>query len=313
MKIVILDAYSVLYNDLSFDFLSEHEVLSYDFTDKEDIIKNIGDAQIVFTNKCEITKEVVDACPNIKFIVELATGYNNIDVAYCREKNIVVSNIPSYASSNVSELVFAFLLDAFYNIRDYDTAVKNGEWSQSKIFTLYKHVTHNLAGKTIGIVGYGNTAKAVEKKALAFDMNVLINRRKSDSSDKKFVSYDELLQKSDIISLHIPLIKDNEKFINKNTIAKMKDGVVFINTARGGLIDEEAISEALNSGKISKAYIDVTTKEPIEKNNVLLKSKNIVITPHIGWAAYETRKKMLEILKENLEAYVSGKPINVVN
>ena len=180
MKIVILDAYSVLYNDLSFDFLSEHEVLSYDFTDKEDIIKNIGDAQIVFTNKCEITKEVVDACPNIKFIVELATGYNNIDVAYCREKNIVVSNIPSYASSNVSELVFAFLLDAFYNIRDYDTAVKNGEWSQSKIFTLYKHVTHNLAGKTIGIVGYGNTAKAVEKKALAFDMNVLINRRKSD-------------------------------------------------------------------------------------------------------------------------------------
>jgi len=245
--------------------------------------------------------------------VELATGYNNIDVAYCREKNIVVSNIPSYASSNVSELVFAFLLDAFYNIREYDTAVKNGEWSQSKIFTLYKHVTHNLAGKTIGIVGYGNTAKAVEKKALAFDMNVLINRRKSDLSDKKFVSYDELLQKSDIISLHIPLTKDNEKFINKNTIAKMKDGVVFINTARGGLIDEEAISEALNSGKISKAYIDVTTKEPIEKNNVLLKSKNIVITPHIGWAAYETRKRMLEILKENLEAYISGKPINVVN
>lgn len=313
MKIVILDAYSVLYNDLSFDFLEGHEVISYDFTDKNDIIKNIGDAQIVFTNKCEITKEVVDACPNIKYIVELATGFNNIDVTYCREKNIVVSNIPSYASNNVSELVFSFLMDAYYNIRDYDIAVKEGQWSQSRMFTLYKHVTHNLAGKTLGLIGYGNTAKSVEKKALAFDMNVLINRRKPDNSDKRFVSLDELLQKSDIISVHIPLTKDNSKFISKDSISKMKDGVVFINTARGGLVDESALSEALNMGKISKAYIDVTTKEPIEKDNILLNTKNIVITPHIGWAAYETRKRMLEILEENLKAYVSGNPINVVN
>ncbi|MGP1411973.1 MAG: D-2-hydroxyacid dehydrogenase [Peptoanaerobacter stomatis] len=313
MKIVVLDSYSIVYNDLSFDFLKDYDASIYDFTSSEEVVSRIGDAEAVFTSKCEINKDVIDSCPNLKFIGELATGYNNIDVKYCKEKNIIVSNIPSYASNNVSEMVFAFLLDVFYNLHDYDVAIKEGEWINSKIFTFFKHTTHNLAGKTIGIIGYGDIAKSVEKKAIAFDMNVLVHRRTQDTSDKKFVSLDYLLANSDIITVHTPLTTQTAKLINEESISKMKDGVVFVNTSRGGIVDEKALYDALESGKIAHACLDVLTKEPMEKDNILLKAKNITMTPHIAWAAYETRKKLIDILEENLKAYVSGKPINVVN
>lgn len=313
MKIVVLDSYSIAYNDLPFDFLKGYDVDLYDITPKELVSERIGNADIVMTSKCIIDQSVIDRAPNLKFIAEMATGFNNIDVEYCKEKGIVVSNIPSYASDNVSEMVFAFLLDIFYNLRAYDKAVKSGEWITSKDFTFYKHATHNLAGKTIGIVGYGNTAKEVEKKAIAFNMNVLVNRHSTGHTDPKFVSLDYLLAHSDIISLHVPLNPSTNQLINAQNIAKMKDGAVLINTSRGGTIDEKALVEALNSGKIAHACLDVISKEPMEKDSILLGAKNITITPHIAWAAFETRQKLVQILEENFKAFLNGNPINVVN
>lgn len=313
MKIVVLDSYSLIGDGMKMDFLDKYDdVTIYDVTKRQQIIERAKDADVILTSKCVMDKEIIDACPNLKYISEMATGFNNIDVEYCKEKNIIVTNVPSYASNNVSELVFAFLLNTFYDVRVYDKAVKDKEWINSKDYMFYIHTTHNLAAKTIGIVGYGNTAKEVEKKALAFNMNVLVHR-KSVTDDKKFVSLEYLLEHSDIISMHVPLNKDTEKMINSENIAKMKDGVVFVNTARGGVVDEIALVNALNNGKIKHVCLDVISKEPMQENSVLLKAKNITITPHIAWSAYETRLVLIDILAKNLEAYISNSPINVVN
>lgn len=313
MKIVVLDSYSIVSNDLTFDFLNKYDTTIYEVTKPYDIVDRIGDSDIVFTNKCQITKDIIDKLPNVKYISQMATGFNNIDIDYCKEKNIIVTNVPSYASDNVSEMVFAFLLDTYYNLKVYDEAVKNKEWINSKDFMFYKHSTHNLAGKTIGIIGYGNTAKEVEKKALAFNMNVLVNRKNNTLSEDKFVDIDYLLANSDIITMHIPLNEETTKFINEEKISKMKDKVVFINTSRGGTVDEMALYKALENGKIAHACLDVIEKEPMQEDCVLLNAKNITITPHIAWAAYETRVKLLNILENNLNAYLKNEPINVVN
>ena len=313
MKIVVLDAYSVVGSDMNLDFLKKYDdVKIYDTTKREQLIQRCKDAQVILTSKCVIDKEIIDECKNLKYVSEMATGYNNIDVQYCKEKGIVVTNVPSYASNNVSELVFAYLLDVFYNVRDYDTAIKQGDWINAKDYMFHKHTTYNLAGKTMGIIGYGNIAKEVEKKALAFNMNVIINKRSKDD-DKKFVSLDYLLANSDIITIHVPLNDETKNFINKDNIAKMKDNVVFVNTARGAVVDEKALVEALNSGKIAHACLDVLSKEPMEKDSVLLDVKNITMTPHIGWAAFETRAVLIDVLDKNLKAYIDNTPINVVN
>ncbi|MGB0371238.1 MAG: D-2-hydroxyacid dehydrogenase [Opitutales bacterium] len=320
MKIVILDGYTLNPGDLDWNGLKAHgECTVYDRTDQapEKVISAIGDAEIVFTNKTLIPREVIEKVPSVKYIGVLATGFNVVDIKTAKEFGIVVTNIPSYSTLSVAQFTMALILEICHNVGDHSNSVKRGDWTKSVDFCYWNSPLIELAGKTMGCIGFGRIGQATAKVAGAFGLNILAyNRSKNlslESETCKYAGLEEVFEKSDIISLHCPLTPDTECIINKDTIAKMKDGVIIINTSRGPLVNEQDLANALETGKVSYAAVDVVSKEPIPADNPLLKAKNCIITPHIAWAPKESRIRLMQTAIENLGAFIDGKAINVVN
>ncbi|MCI8741045.1 MAG: D-2-hydroxyacid dehydrogenase [Lachnospiraceae bacterium] len=319
MKIVILDGYTENPGDLSWGgFEALGELTVYDrTTDHSQIIGRIGDAEAVYTNKTPITRETIDACPKMKYIGVLATGYNVVDVTAAREAGIVVTNIPTYGTAAVSQYAIALLLELCHHVGEHSQCVRDGEWTSSPDWCFWKHPLVELAGKTMGIIGFGRIGQGTGRIAQAFGMKVLAydtSRNGSLESDTcRYVDLETLFKESDVISLHCPLFPATRGIINKTSLAKMKDGVMIINNSRGPLIVEEDLRDALNSGKVAGAAVDVVSTEPIQMDNPLLEAENCIITPHISWAPKESRQRLMDIAVSNLEAYVNGKPVNVVN
>jgi glycerate dehydrogenase len=317
MKIVVLDGYTLNPGDLTWEGLGRlGDLIVYDRTPEDKIVERIGDAEVIFINKVKITREILEQT-NVKYIGVLATGYNVIDVASAKQKGILVSNIPTYGTASVAQMVFALLLEICHHVGAHDGLVKSGEWTNKTDFCFWNYPLIELVGKTMGIIGYGRIGQATGMIAQAFGMKVLAYNRHPDRSLEsealKFVELDELFAEADVISLHCPLLDSTKGIICKSNIAKMKDGVIIINTSRGPLIVEEDLAEALNNGKVYAAGVDVVSVEPIEPDNPLLKAKNIFITPHIAWAPIESRERLMNIAVQNLRSYMDGNPENIVN
>ena len=320
MKIVILDGYTENPGDLSWDELGKlGELTVYDrtsLTDEDEAIARIGDAEVVFTNKTPITKKVIDACPNMKMISMLATGYNVVDYVYAREKGIPVTNVPTYGTASVSQFSIALLLEICHHIGHHDASVHAGNWANCVDWCYWDYPLIELEGKTIGIIGFGRIGQAEGRIAKALGMNVVAYDLYPNDSGRaiaEYVDLDTLYARADVISLHCNLTPENTGMINKDSIAKMKDGVILINNARGQLIHEQDVADALNSGKMGAAGLDVVYTEPIRADNPLLKAKNCIITPHISWAPKESRQRIMDCAVANVKAYQEGAPINVVN
>lgn len=318
MKIVVLDGYTLNPGDLTWERMEKHgETVVYDRTPADKTIERIGDAEIVYTNKTVLDKAVFDACPNIKFVGVLATGYNIVDVDYAKSKGIPVCNIPTYGTTAVSQFAMALLLEVCHHIGEHSAAVKKGDWTNCPDWCFWNYPLIELAGKTMGVIGFGRIGQATAKLAQAFGMNILaydsFKNPALESETCKYVELDELLANSDVITLHCPLFPSTQGIINKDNIAKMKDGVIIINDSRGPLIVEEDLRDALNSGKVAAAACDVVSTEPIMMDNPLLQAKNMIITPHIAWAPKESRARLMNIAADNLDAFLAGEPINVVN
>lgn len=317
MKIVMLDAYTTNPGDLSWDFMKDFgEVSVYERTPSDKILERAKDADIIVTNKTPVTKEIIDKLPNLKFIALMSTGYNIVDYMYLKEKGIPVSNIPSYSTEAVAQLVMSFILELTMNVGLHSQSVKSGDWVSSADFCYWKTPLTELSGKTMGIFGFGRIGRAVAERAKAFGMNVIAYTPRLHGNEPdfvKFVSLDEMLKNADIVSMHCPLTPETEGIVNEKFISKMKDGAYFINTSRGTVVNEKALADALNSGKLGGAGLDVLSTEPPRADNPLLSAKNCFITPHIAWAAFETRERLVEILKENIEDFINGKPKNVIN
>ena len=318
MKIVVLDGRALNPGDLSYDCLKQFgEVTLYEHTASEaETIRRIADHEIVLVNKVPITESILSACSNIKLICVQATGYNIVDTAACARRGIPVTNVPAYGTSAVAQFTFALMLELCHRIGHHDHAVHQGKWCECSNFCFWDTPQMELSGKTLGIIGFGRIGQAVAKLAIAFDMRVLAYSRTvhpelGDLAD--FVELDTLLAQSDFISLHCPLFKDNANLINSTTIEKMKNGAFLINTARGGLVDETAVTKALISGKLGGAAVDVISEEPMRRENPLLSAPNCIITPHIAWAPKESRQRLLDCVVENIRCFLSGKPQNVVN
>jgi len=314
MKIVILDSDTVSTGDLSFsDFTKFGAIIRYEMTEDCRVIERIRDAEIVLCNKTPITREVMEASPKLKYIGLFATGCNNIDLDCAKEKGIVVSNVPGYSTDGVAQLTFSFILELYGNLSEYRNSVNRGEWKRSLVFSYFPYPISVLSGKTMGIIGYGEIGKRVAKIANAFGMKVLVNTRTPKVDETvEFVDFDTLLAKSDVVSVHCPLNSSSEKLMNAESFSKMKDNAVFINTARGPIVDEDALRDALISGKLLGAGLDVLEREPMSADCPLYNIKNCIITPHIAWAALETRKRLLEIAAENVAAFIGGTPKNRV-
>jgi len=320
MKIVVLDGYTENPGDLSWEELEKcGELKIYDrssLTDENEAIERIGDATIAFTNKTPITKKVIDACPNLKFIGVLATGYNIIDIAYAKEKGIPVSNVPVYGTNSVSQFAIALLLEICHHVGHHDETVHAGKWEHCQDWCYWDYPLIELAEKTMGIIGLGKIGRHTAAIAKALGMRVLAFDKFHDESGAKLAQYvglDTLLKESDVVICHMPLTVDNAGIINKDTISKMKDGVIIINNSRGQLVVEDDLAAALNSGKVKAAGVDVVSTEPIKGDNPLLKAKNCIITPHMSWGPKESRQRIMDCSVKNVQAFLAGKPINVVN
>ena len=315
IRAVILDADTVTDSDVSLDKISSVlPTVIYGFSADDEIADRISDADVVLTNKCRITKEIFERCPNIKYIGLFATGYNNIDIKEAKARGCVVSNVPGYSTNAVAQHTFALILNRYSGVAAYDQTVKNGDWCYSKLFSYFNIPFFELAGKTIGIVGYGAIGKAVKRIAEAFNMNILVHTRSypKDDSGIKVVSLEELLKESDIVSLHCPLTDETAGLINKDTLALMKPSAMLVNTSRGGAVVERDLADALNSGKIAAAALDVLDREPMDVNCPLRNAKNCCITPHIAWAPLETRIRLIDMVSDNLKNYLAGHPANNV-
>jgi len=319
MKIVILDGYTENPGDLSWEGIEKFGDLTvYDRTpmDETEIIKRIGSADAVITNKTPISRAAFEACKNIKYIGMLATGYNVVDVEVAKEKGIPVCNIPTYGTEAVSQFAIALLLEICHHIGHHSGAVAQGRWQTNKDWCFWDFPLIELAGKTMGIIGFGRIGQAVGRIAKAMGMVVVANDEFENDTGREigsYVSRDDLFSQADVISLHCPLFPSTEGMINSASIAKMKDGVILINNSRGQLIVEQDLCDALESGKVYAAGVDVVSTEPIKADNPLLKAKNCIITPHISWAPKASRQRLMDIAVDNLQAFVDGKPVNVVN
>ena len=312
MKIVILDGYTENPGDLSWaGFEALGELTVYDRTPADQIIPRIGDAEVVYTNKTPITAETLDACPGVKFIGVLATGFNVVDVNAARARGIPISNIPTYGTTAVAQMVFALLLELCHHVGAHSQAVFEGRWSSCPDFCFWDHPLMELSGKTMGIIGYGRIGQATAAIARAFGMDVVAYDTQVKSDE--IVPLDELLRRSDVISLHCPLFPETQGIISRANLAKCKRGALLINTSRGPLVVEEDLKEALENGQLAGAAVDVVSTEPIRPDNALLKAPNLIITPHIAWAPRESRQRLMDIAVDNLRAYAQGSPINVVN
>ncbi len=290
-----------------FGELTIKENMSYSILEAE-----ISEYDVLFCNKLNIDKNIIDKAVKLKYIGECATGYNNIDIAYCKEKGITVTNAGEYSTSAVAQHTFAYILNHYSRVSQYDAFVKNDGWINSPVFSPVITTTDELEGKILGIVGYGSIGRRVAKIAEGFGMRVIVNTRTIRDNEAEYVSLDELLSRSDIVTLHLPLTAENNEMMNKETFSKMKKGAYFINTARGGLVNEEALLNALESGHLSGAAVDVVSKEPMLKDCVLMKAPNITITPHSAWVPVSTRKRLVNIVENNLAAYLKGEPQNKI-
>ena len=317
MKIVILDGYTENPGDLSWNgFEKIGELTVYDRTPTDKIEERIGGAEIVITNKTPVSKATIDACPNLKYIGVLATGYNIVDVKAAKDRGVLVTNIPTYGTDAVGQFAIALLLEICHHIGHHDEAVHTGRWENNDDWCFWDYPLIELAGKTMGIIGFGRIGQTTGRIAKALGMKVIaFDERQNDSGKAiaEYVSLDSLFAESDVISLHCPLFPATEGIINKGSIAKMKDGVIILNNSRGPLIVEQDLADALNNGKVYAAGVDVVSSEPIKSDNPLLNAKNCIITPHISWAPKESRKRLMDIAVGNLQAFVDGKPVNVVN
>ena len=319
MKIVILDGYTENPGDLSWDCISQFGDLTvYDRTpeDKTQIISRMKDADIVLTNKCSIDREVIEACPNLKYISVLATGYNVVDIAYAREKGIAVSNVPTYGTAAVGQYAIALLLEICHHIGHHSDEVHKGRWADSIDWCFWDYPLIELADKTIGIIGSGRIGQTTGRIAKALGMKVLANDTHETESGREIAEYvdrDTLFRQSDVVALHCPLFPDTKGIICKDTIGKMKDGVIIINNSRGPLVVEQDLADALASGKVAAAGLDVVSTEPISTDNPLLNAPNCFITPHISWASKESRQRILDCTERNIASFLNGKPENTVN
>ena len=320
MKISVIDGYTENPGDLSWDGLGAlGELTVYDRTPHEEaeILRRIGGAEIVFTNKTPLTAAVIEKIPHLRYIGLLSTGYNIADIDAAKKRGVPVTNIPAYGTAAVAQFAIALLLEICCRVGHHDAAVHEGRWAANPDFCFWDYPLVELAGKTMGIIGFGRIGQATARLAQALGMNILAyggHRDPALESDTcRYVELDELLAQSDVISLHCPLFPETEGIINRETIAKMRDGVIIINTARGPLIVEQDLAQALNTGKVYAAGMDVVSTEPIREDNPLLTAKNCVITPHIAWASRESRQRLMDMAVANLQAFLDGAPMNVVN
>ncbi|MBQ8834829.1 MAG: D-2-hydroxyacid dehydrogenase [Oscillospiraceae bacterium] len=318
MKIVILDGYALNPGDMSYDCIREFgEVTIYQRTDTDaETIARIGDSEIVLLNKVPITEAVLAACPNIKLICVQATGYNVVDCDAARKRGIPVCNVPTYGTAAVAQFTMAMLLEICHRIGHHDALVHRGDWCRCDTFCFWDTPQMELAGKTLGIIGFGRIGQTVGRLAKAFGMNVIAHSRTKYPEGweiGEYVDLDTLYARSNVISLHCPLFPENAKMINTESIEKMKDGVILLNTARGGLLDEQAVADALASRKIRCAAVDVVSQEPMLDTNPLLTAPNCIITPHMAWAPIESRQRLLDCVVDNIRAFLNGTPQNVVN
>ena len=320
MKIVILDAYTENPGDLSWDAIKQFgELTVYDRTplnDETEIIRRIGSAEIVLTNKTPINARIIDACPSMKFISVLATGYNIVDYEYAAIKGIPVSNVPAYGTASVAQFAIALLLEICHHIGHHNKSVHMGNWERSQDFCYWDYPLIELSGKTMGIIGFGRIGQATGKSASALGMRILAYDTQVSETGKciaEYVPLDRIYRESDVIALHCPLFPETKGIINKDSIAKMKDGVILLNNSRGPLIVEQDLADALVSGKVAAAGLDVVSSEPIHGDNPLLSVPNCIITPHISWASKESRQRIMDCTVENVQDYTEGHPINVIN
>lgn len=310
-KIIVLDGAVENPGDLSWEPLAAlGELTVHDYTAPADVITRIGDAPIILTNKTVITADIMAACPKLRYIGVLATGYNVVDIAEAKKRGIVVTNVPAYSTPTVAQFTMALLLEIALHVGHHSQVVHEGKWSACRDFSFWDYPLMELTGKTFGIVGYGSIGKAVAKLAKAFGMKVLAYSRHGCEED--YAPLDELYAQSDIVSLHCPLTAENAGMIDASVIAKMKDGVILLNTARGGLINEHDLREALLSGKVYAAASDVVSSEPIKADNPLLGVPNMIITPHIAWAAVEARQRLMDVATDNVRQYLQGRRQNHV-
>lgn len=320
MKIVILDGYCLNPGDLDWNgFEALGEVTVYDRTpvdNEEEILRRIGDSEIVLTNKTPITRSILDRRPGIRYVGLLSTGYNVVDTAAAREKGIPVCNVPGYGTAAVAQMAIALLLEICCKAGHHDRAVHEGRWSGCIDYCFWDSTLVELAGKTMGIIGYGSIGQATGEIAKALGMKVIATGPHPWGAGERpapYVPLEELLGRSDVVSLHCPLFPETKGIINQETIAKMKDGAILINTSRGPLLAERDVADALNSGKLYAAGVDVAETEPIPADSPLLTAKNCVITPHIAWAPLEARQRLMGIAVGNLRGFLAGSPENVVN
>lgn len=314
MKLTILDGHAVNPGDLPWDrFLELAEVTVYERTPDELLIDRIGNSDAIFLNKINISEEVLSACPNLKYIGVLATGYNVIDLEACSRHNIIVTNIPAYSTDSVAQHVFSFILHFTNHVAVHNQSVNNGDWIKNPDFCYWNKPLMELSGKTLGILGYGNIGKKVSKLAEAFGMKVICNTRTKKDGMPEAVSFEELLSRSDFISLHAPLTEQTKNIINKDSLKLVKKTGYIINTARGGFVVEEDLATALKNGELAGYAADVLKSEPMDSKCPLLNCPNCVITPHIAWAPLETRERLQNIALENFKAWLGGNPVNVVS
>ncbi|PNV62376.1 glycerate dehydrogenase [Clostridium sp. chh4-2] len=320
MKIVVLDGYTENPGDLSWEGLERlGDLIVYDRIpyDTDSVVSHIGDAEAIYVNKVPVTREVLDACPALRFIGVLATGYNVVDTEAAKEKGITVCNIPSYGTDAVGQFAIALLLEICHHIGHHSQAVLEGRWSSNPDWCFWDYPLIELAGKTMGIIGFGRIGQCTGRIAQALGMKVLAydayKNPELESDTCRYAELEELLQTADVISLHCPLFPETQGIINKDNIAKMKDGVIILNNSRGPLIVEEDLAEALKSGKVAAAGLDVVSTEPIKTDNPLLGAPNCIITPHISWASKESRQRLMNFAVDNLVQYLNGTPVNVVN
>ncbi len=318
MKIVVLDGYTLNPGDNPWDELNRlGELKVYDRTASEKIVERAGDAEIVLTNKTPLTAETLKQLPRLKFISVLATGYNIVDTQAARAQGISVSNVPVYGTDAVAEFVLSFILNFYKQPQLHGDLVKKGEWEKCPDFCFWKHSSFaELQGKTIGIIGFGRIGQRIGELAHAFRMKVLAQSRSQKAAPSypfEWRTTEQIFEEADVISLHCPLTPENQKMVNRPLLSRMKKSALLINTARGLLVNEQDLADALNEGLLAGAACDVVSLEPIRAENPLLKAKNILITPHIAWAAFEARQRLMKTTVENVQAFQSGKPTNLVN
>lgn len=315
MKITVLDTNTITNGDISLKPLEAFgDVEYFDLLTEDEIIKVSQKSDIIICNKADITARIMDECKNLKFITIFATGYNNIDVAAAKMRGIVVSNVPGYSTDSVAQHTFSFILELALNISKYNASVMGGDWAAQEKFCYFSYPLMEIKDKTLGILGFGTIGEKVAQIGKAFGMKIIAyNRSEKAASGVEFVSLEELFKRSDFLSLHCPLNEGTKNIVNEKTLSLMKKSAFLINTARGACVNEEALSYALNNDLISGAAVDCLDIEPMKKNHIYLKTKNILITPHIAWATNESRTRLIGRVAENIKDFIEGNPINVVN